>query len=433
VNRSAAIAAMPLESSYAPASRWTLFAIVFGAMSFNLWLCFANTHFMGVGNIHVIASEILIISAAFLVAYPSIERIHLILLGCVVLWALMLASIRVAIGTDDVIDIKIARDLMIPVAFFLLGTRVRDMKTADFIVKIAAAAVLIVALFEYFALDLYIKMFSVAKYYIARGTMEARQALQSSDLFVSGMRPAGAQGGRNLLSFLGDHRVSSMFLEPVSLGNFGFIVFMIGLVRSKFGDKLQIGLLLTGMALVILPDSRFGAYLCMLALVVMLLPVQLATLATVAMPLVALAMLTLVPMIVTGSYDPQNRYVDNGFVGRFVLSGQILGDFDVLTWMGLKALRIPAFDSGYAYIIGGVGMAGLLAAWGIVYAIRSPDRQFETFRNMTALYYGTILCVSNSPFTIKTASLLWFFLGALYATGRQASVSARSDTRYHTA
>jgi uncharacterized membrane protein YqjE len=170
----------------------------------------------------------------------------------------------------------------------------------------------------------------------------------------------------------------------------------------------------------------------MMALVVMFLPIQLATLGTVALPLIALALLTLVPMIVTGSYDPQNRYVDNGFVGRFVLSGQILGDFDVLTWMGLKALRIAAFDSGYAYIIGGIGIFGLLAAWGIVYTINSPDRQFETFRNMTALYYGTILCVSNSPFTIKTASLLWFFLGALYASGRHANNSSTPAPRYRT-
>ena len=40
-------------------------------------------------------------------------------------------------------------------------------------------------------------------------------------------------------------------------------------------------------------------------------------------------------------------------------------------------------------------------------------------------YYGVLLCVSNSPYTIKTASLLWFLLGALSAARDPAIVSVR--------
>ena len=32
-----------------------------------------------------------------------------------------------------------------------------------------------------------------------------------------------------------------------------------------------------------------------------------------------------------------------------------------------------------------------------------------------ALYYGSILCVSNSSFTIKTAALAWFLFGVMVA------------------
>jgi hypothetical protein len=32
---------------------------------------------------------------------------------------------------------------------------------------------------------------------------------------------------------------------------------------------------------------------------------------------------------------------------------------------------------------------------------------------MLAVYYGTILCVSNSAFTIKTAALAWFLFGVM--------------------
>ena len=45
--------------------------------------------------------------------------------------------------------------------------------------------------------------------------------MSSDRLFISGMR----YEGRTLLPFLGEHRVSSIFLEPVSVGNFGAICF----------------------------------------------------------------------------------------------------------------------------------------------------------------------------------------------------------------
>jgi putative polymerase len=420
LHRGAATFADPARGYAHPAastegSLWIMLALVFGAVTFNMGLCFLNTGFITVSNLHVIGCEAIIITATLLYAYKELNQAHLLLIGGIVLWTLLLSSLRVIFMTDDAFDIKIVRDLIIPIAFFLLGLRVADLKSADFVVRVVVLVVLGFALFEYFALDVFVKYFSVAKYYVARGTMEAKQALQSADLFISGMRPAGAEGGRNLFPFLGDHRVSSVFLEPVSLGNFGVIVAIWAMVRSKFGDTYQFGLLAAAFVLIVLADSRFGAYLCILAFVLMLCPLGLATAGVVVLPAVALVVLIVVPVVVTGSYDPQNRYVDNGFVGRFVLAAQILGDFDVWTWLGLRAARMQTFDSGYAYTISGIGVIGLAALWGILFATEGADRQYYTLRNLMALYYGTILCVSNSPYTIKTASLTWFLIGAAAA------------------
>ena len=230
------------------------------------------------------------------------------------------------------------RDLIIPDRLLPARPARDEIEDGRFRRRVRRDAVLVFALFEYFVARRVHQVFQRREilYRARHHGGEARPCNRPTFSSAACARPA-PQGGRNLLSFLGDHRVSSVFLEPVSFGNFGVIVSMIGMVRSKFGDKCS-SACCGRLALIVLPDSRFGAYLCILALVIMLLPIQLATLGTVALPLIALAMLTLVPMIVTGSYDPQNRYVDNGFVGRFVLSGQILGDFDVLTWLGLKAL-----------------------------------------------------------------------------------------------
>jgi putative polymerase len=412
------IATSRLRRSYvaAPddrAGRWLLPALVFAAMAFNLVLCFANTRFLTVGNLHVIACEALIISIAFLASHRSLQPSHVLLLSGTMMFALALASIRVAFGLEASINIKIVRDLMIPIVFFLLGRQAKDAKSADFVVRVAAAVVLVLALFEYFFVEAFTQSFNVAKYYIARGTMEAREALQSADLFISGMRPAGHEGGRNLLPFLGDHRVSSLFLEPVSMGNFGIIVFLWGLVRSKFEHRLYVGLMTAGLVFIVLADSRFGAYFCLMSLVIVLLPASLATIAVGMLPLAALAVLLIVPFVVTGSYDPQHRYVDNGFMGRLMLSGQILGEFDALNWLGLEPLPRAAYDSGYSYILEGIGVIGVAAAWYLFMSLQGRSRQFQAFRNVAAMYYAVILCISNSPFTIKTASLLWFLIGVL--------------------
>jgi putative polymerase len=390
--------------------------LVFAAIAFNFALCFVNTHALSVSNLHVMASEALIIGLVVLVARRAIGQAATILLACTLLWVMTLVAIKVVIGTDSQIDIKIARDLAIPFAFFFLGMHAGDLKVADRVVTASAIAVLIVGLFEYFWLEAFTQVFNVAKYYIARGTMEARDALYSGNLFISGVRPAGADGGRNIMSWLGDHRVSSVFLEPVSMGNFGVIVFMWGLVRWRFERSWHWTTMAIGMTLIVLADSRFGALLCMIALILTFMPMRAATLAMLAMPFAAVALLILVPAIVTASYDPQNRSADNGFVGRFVLSAQILGEFDALNWMGLQAQKMQAFDSGYAYVIGAVGVLGLFLLWILMFAIRSGSPQFFAFRNIAALYYAAILCVSNSPFTIKTAGLLWFLLGAAAAS-----------------
>jgi putative polymerase len=162
-----------------------------------------------------------------------------------------------------------------------------------------------------------------------------------------------------------------------------------------------------------------------IAIAFAMLPQIYSTIGAGILPLAALALLAFIPFILTGSYDPQHRYIDNGFLGRLVLSGQILSEFDVWNWLGFKPPRMQAFDSGYAYIISGIGVIGLAIFWYVFLSIPGPDRQFYTFRNLAAMYYGVMLCVSNSSFTIKTASLLWFLIGVLSHSRSEQPVAPR--------
>ena len=413
----------PDAAAASPMPTWQLLAIICGTASLHLFLCFVNTSVTAVSDMHVAALEGLAIVVVFAISYRQMQHIHLFLLGGLTVYVLALGAIRVSFAMNGGIDIKPIRDLTIPVTFLLLGLQARNLRTADTVVRVLTALVVAVALFEYFFLDIFTQYFNIARYYISRGAMEAAQSMQTGDLFISGMRPQGT-GGRNLLPFLGEHRVSSVFLEPVSLGNFGMILVVWALTRSKFKHKLYWGLILSGLTLIVLSDSRFGAYFCVIATALLFLPPAYVTVGLLFVPPLAVTGLLMLPDILAAS----GHGIDNTFIGRIMLSGGVLNQFNTATWLGFNISALPTFDSGYAYMISGIGVLGFAIAWYILLAMRGSE-QFETFRNYAAAYYGVILCISNSPFTIKTASILWFMMGVLAsATARTVPTSVSRTT-----
>ena len=116
---------------------------------------------------------------------------------------------------------------------------------------------------------------------------------------------------------------------------------------------------------------------------------------------------------------------------RLLFSGRVLLDFDLSNWLGITASRIPTADAGYAYIISNVGLLGFAAFWFWFMSLGGRSRYFYAFRNTSAAYFAAISCVSTSQFTIKTAALLWFLMGALSVVqGREAVVQrARAAER----
>jgi putative polymerase len=238
--------------------------------------------------------------------------------------------------------------------------------------------------------------------------MDSAQAQQSSNLFVSGMRPEGASGGRNLLPFLGNHRVSSIFLEPISAGNFGIIVFLWALIRSLMERQPFWGLFASAASIIIMSDSRFGAYFCGISLMLALLPAVVRLAVTALLPAFGLLLTVFLPDALPAQYG-----VDNGFIGRVILSGRILERFDGLNWLGLKAPDFVTSDSGYAYALAGFGIVGLIAFWTMLMSIKGKGGRFDLFRDLAGAYVAFLLCISNSPFTIKTGALLWFLAGVL--------------------
>ena len=183
--------------------KWVAGALIIGAITFNAILCLINTNVTSINNSYVVGSEAAIITIALSACYRTIEPKYVLIITGLILYTAVLAFIRSNMSPEEGLNFKVSRDFLIPITFLLLGKGVNNIKLADYTVYVATAIILFFALFEYFSLDAFLRVFSVTEYYVARGTLDALDpSLQwASGLMVSGMRPS--EQGRELLTFLG--------------------------------------------------------------------------------------------------------------------------------------------------------------------------------------------------------------------------------------
>ncbi len=400
------------EAVEAQASQRTLAAVVVvAAVVFNWMLCFVNTKLFGVSANSVIAAEVALVGMALgLVWYRGYALYTILLLLTAYFFAVMLIRFE--------FDPKIARDLLIPVVFFFLGSYLGSLRSADRLVTFLIFLTLAVALFEWLALNTYLHYFDVIHYYLARGTERTLEADTTSGLFIRGTDTTAGLfvnstrfEERTLLPFLGQHRVSGLFLEPVSVGNFGAIAFAWVLLRDRFRIWVFVAEVLAIATILVLADARFGFYLCIFTVVIYF-----------AAPMVRPAMLFVAPFLVivalvTHAGAHAQETWDNTIAGRFLSAGASLTTLDPWQFLGLRISDVFtsgfAGDSGYGYVLVKVGLVGLVAIWGLFVYAPVLDRDAWRFKNFVAIYIVSLLTVSASLFSIKTAALLWFLHGTL--------------------
>jgi putative polymerase len=373
------------------------------AVLYNCLLCFANTVFHTISPAVVISSEIVLIGSALSMVWRRSFTLRAILVALAAyFYAIMMVRSQ--------FDPKIIRDVLIPIAFFFLGCHFGTLRLADRLVTLLIIIALSAALFEWLAPSTYSHYFDVARYYIERGT-----ATQEQHQFFGGYFNSARFQNRTLLPFLGDHRVSGIFLEAPSVGNFGGIAFAWILLRPK---RLWSFVLKTiaVVTIVVLADARFGLYFCLF--VVVLYPFS---------RLVPRTMLFLAPFaamiaLVTYASAEGQQAFDNDMVGRFLYAGEILSKINAAQVFGLGASDIntgasfasdPVNDSAYTYVVVELGLLGAGVLWALFIYSPVVDRTAWRFKTVVAFYYVLILTIAASAFTIKTAALLWFLYGTL--------------------
>jgi putative polymerase len=158
----------------------------------------------------------------------------------------------------------------------------------------------------------------------------------------------------------------------------------------------------------ILADDRLAAVTCLVLLMARMMPPPPAT-ALWLLPFVVVAALIL------GAAMFPAQEVDQSIYGRLVGAGRLIASFDVEDWLGIGDRPFAAMldvDSGYAYAIYAVGLPGLIILWTAFSFARDYTVEGARYRMLLTLYISIGFCVSQSAFSIKTAALAWFLLGA---------------------
>lgn len=389
-------------------------AVLIGTLVFNAVLCFINTKLAPVADTSVMGAEVVLIAIALALSLGRDVAPYLVL-GVFLSYAALLMAMR------PLYDPKSVRDFLIPITFFLLGRRWSDPRMADRVALIGGLIVLVFGLFEAFALDTYVQYFNIAKYYVARESTPAVQAIQAgangqySALFESGFR----YDARTILPILGPHRSSSIFLEPVSMGNFGAILYLWSLCRREMkGRWLAMAI---GLGAIVLADARFGLYVC-----------ALGTLAWAAAPrilspwLFALPFMIMAGFSIYGLVSPELDWT-NDFAGRMLWAARLITSLSDKAVWGLSSEKPFLADSGYAYSLNQIGLVGMAGLWALFVFV--PDRNGGTsrFRCCAVTYICLLLVISGSVYSIKTAGLLWFMLGS--GDGFRLAARRRSPDR----
>lgn len=371
---------------------------IFAALTFNLGLCFINTRAFTTTDSIVMMAEMMIIGGVFLAALS--RRIDFfLLLVAYISYMLLLFAMR------GQIDLKGLRDILIPIAFYFMGVNVKSPRLGDALVMMAVVLMLVFGLFEYLLLETYLDNFNVLGYFIARGSVDPALTYGATrGLFISGMRPEP----RTLLPFLGQHRVSSIMLEPVSAGNIGAICFGWALFR----DSMRWRYIVMGaaLAIVIMADSRFGFLTCIL--MALILPVYrwIPRTAWLVLPFLLLSIIAGFGLA-TGTDGGANDVI-----GRLKVTAALLTQLDFAVVLGIQTTAQFTADSGLAYTLTKFGLFGFIALWAVLTFAPLADRRAWAFHSMVMIYLLMLMLISNSFYSIKTGALLWFLLGTSNAT-----------------
>ncbi|HYG07630.1 MAG TPA: polysaccharide biosynthesis protein GumE [Stenotrophomonas sp.] len=374
------------------------------AIGYNFVLAVVNAKVFTVRPAMTYAVEFAIYGACFVLGLWSLDRRRaaLVVGGLGFIVALMLLRFFLVWEFDP----KFLRDALIPFAFLVLGCAYRG-SVPRLCVRMALVVALVAA-FELAMPTTYGDVVNPKSYFVnARGFSASGFWNEDSNLFVSATRP----GARNFLPSSNLPRASSVFIEPVTMGNFiiFFMAVLLAFRRWLSGWKQILGFGLIAF-LVVASDGRLAAGTCVLMLLAAPILRRLdQRLAFAVFLAVLLGGWALVAAAGVQAYE-------DTMLGRIFFTVDSMSRLSLPAWLGLDAdAAYRYFDSGIAYFVVSQSVFVVLAfllAYSFLMVL--PGREGQAFKHLAILAFALSLLVSNGYFSIKTAALWWFVCGWLW-------------------
>lgn len=319
------------------------------------------------------------------------------------LWFIGSLALIASIAFDQVY-IGSIRNFALIAVFGMLGQRmdIRFIRKAFFI---ASAMTLVVLIWEIISVESYASFFSPARYYeLTRGT--ARSEFDDSGLSVGTI----VFEGRFSLGIFSGRRTSSIFLEQVSINSYAIVcmVFLNGMWGNL--NRKERALQIITIALIIASNNaRMGALMCIA------MPVG-----YIVFPWLNRNLILAIPFVIVGTIFLLSGYLENAvgddITGRLGVTYRLLNNTNLADLFAGNPLRVEkTFDSGYAFIIASIGLFGGIAyLLFLVYYPRHDTQEQRRGSWSLAVYILAWLTVGGTAtFSIKTAALLWSFIGCL--------------------
>jgi putative polymerase len=384
------------------------------AVCFNALLSIINGHVVTLERTHVALAEVIVYAAALAIVLinPDRKMMPWFLLTLFIALNGILLSV-----CNDAFNAKYIRDVLVIPTFIMLGMTCSS-KSLTRPVVVLQTIVVAVALLEAFRPDTYSEIFRVLNYYVNTRDFSAGQFWNAdSNLFLSATRP-----GERFFGFVDLHRLSSVFLEPVSLGNYCVIVAIL-LIASwrEISRGLRSYLVLSTLALLIGCDGRLAAVSILIIMIV-------------------IRFLRNLSSRWSAFYLPIILVISIGFVWALKLEpnddfgGRLAGSVWTLSQMGLAGLvgfdarsSDMAADSGISYFVLTQSVFGLSVIW-LTVCLVPVGRSYSArlYVHGIAIFIPLSLMVSYSFFSIKVASLIWFTYGYLFVKDSAVEVSTRA-------
>ncbi len=402
--------AIKLQDVVSPVKlRWIPGLIVFGAVSFNAVLAFVDGNVTILTPAPVIAAEVLFVALAHAVAlkhYKPEMAPWYALLG------LFLAFAIVRCFVYQTFDVKYLRDVMIIPTFVVLGMTFDARRLVPLLVAVQTL-MLAFLLLEAIDTQLYADIFKIQDYYInTRGFSADDFWNKESTLFVSATRPDD-----RFFALMDLHRLSSIFLEPVSLGNYCMvIVAYLCACFDEIGFKARWFLIISTAMAIVGCDGR----LAMAATIAMIVCCYFAPrLPRNSALLYVPGVLALAIILVTiGHFKPEG----DDFPGRIAHTVYLLSNYGSAEYLGVSdEFLTKAVDSGVAYLITTQSIFVVVALWAVIVVTaseNSPDK--VRYTHAVCIFIALNMMISSSLLTIKTSAILWLLYGSLQA--RQSNV-----------